>query len=127
MADHSINTLRYTFPVLASLTDNTLTALTDITIYIPERVTTFRSVTAILTCDDIITATGGTATTRRMQLGLNGGTKTNISTSQALTNSGENLSLMHTFDFTSRFTSAWGGTSMTCQADVLVDQTVSEF
>ena len=62
MADVSINTLRYTFPVLASLTDNTLTALTDITIYIPERVTTFRSVTAILTCDDIITATGGTAT-----------------------------------------------------------------
>ena len=127
MADVSINTLRYTFPVLASLTDNTLTALTDITIYIPERVTTFRSVTAILTCDDIITGTGGTATPRRMQLGLYGGTKTNISTSQALTNSGENLSLMHTCDFTSRFTSAWGGTSMTCQADVLVDQTVSEF
>lgn len=123
MADISINTLRYTFPVLASLADNTLTALTDITVYIPERVTTFRSVTAFLTCDDIITATGGTAFTRRMQLGLNGGTKTNISSSWALTNSGENLSLMHTFDFTSRFTSDWGGTSMTCQADVLVDQT----
>lgn len=123
MALVTANTLRYTFPVLASLADNTLTALTDITVYIPERVTAFRSVIAILTCDDIITATGGTAGTRRMQLGLGGGTKTNISNSNALANSGENLSLMHSFDFTARFTSDWTGTSMTCQADVLVDQT----
>lgn len=113
---------RYTFPVLASLSDNTSTALTGITIEIPERVVTFHKVKARLTADDIITATGGTIASRSISIGLGGGTKTTVTNNNALTNSGENMSFDWTADLTSRFTSSWSGTSMTCECDVLVDQ-----
>lgn len=117
------NSIRLTFPVLASLTDNTLTALTDITIPIKESVVTFHSAVARLTCDDIITGTGGTIGIRRIQLGLGGGTKTNSSNANVVSNSGENISLFHPVDFVARFTSDWNGAPMTCQCDVLIDQT----
>ena len=66
-----LKTVFHAFDTLASLTNNTLTNLTQTTIYLPETGTkTFRSVVAHVTFDDIITATGGSITTKTVSLRL---------------------------------------------------------
>lgn len=110
-----LKTVKYAFPALASLTNNTLTNLTQITIYLPETGTkTFRSVVATVSMDDIITATGGTITTKTCDLRLGAAAYTSVANANTLTNSGENLSLFWVQDYTSHFTTNWTGTSMTC-------------
>jgi hypothetical protein len=119
-----LKTVQFSFPVLASLVNNTLTNFTQITVYLPETGTkTFRKVIAKLSCDDIITVTGGTIATRTLGLRLGAAAYTTISNANALTNSGENLSLQYTADFTSHFTTNWTGASMTCDVQTLVNQT----
>src|SRR5215216_3528081 len=119
-----LKTVQYSFPVLASLVNNTLTNFTQITVYLPETGTkTFRKVVARLSCDDIITVTGGTIATRTLGLRLGAVAYTTVSNANVLTNSGENLSLQYTADFTSHFTTNWTGTSMTCDIQALVNQT----
>lgn len=118
-----LKTVKYAFPVLASLTNNTLTNLTQITIYLPETGTkTFRSVVATLTCDDIVTATGGTVTTKTMNLRLGAAAYASAANANTLTNSGENLSLYLAQDYTSHFAANWSGTSMTCDFQVQINQ-----
>lgn len=114
----SLKTVQYAFNALASLTDNTLTALTPITIHLPESNISFITVLCTISADDIITATGGSITTRQIALGLGGGTQTTVTNTSTLTNSGENISLFIAQDFTSRFTSDWIGSSMTCEVSV---------
>ena len=110
-----LKTVSYAFPTLASLTNNTLTNLTQRTIYLPETGTkTFRSVTAYITCDDIITATGGTVTTKTFALQLGAAGYTSVANANTLTNSGENHSFYFVADYTSHFSTNWTGTSMTC-------------
>lgn len=119
-----LKTVKYAFPALASLVNNTLTTLTQITVYLPETGTkTFRSVVATLTCDDIVTATGGTVTTKTMNLRLGAAGYTSVANANTLTNSGENLSLYLAQDFTAHFTTNWTGTSMTCDFQVQINQT----
>lgn len=119
----ALKTVEYAFPVLASLGDNTLTALTQITAYLPESSKTFRAVWVEVSCDDIITATGGTVASHQVQISVNGATATNVTNANAATNTGENLSLFYTADFTAHFTSNWGtATSRTVDCSVLVDQ-----
>lgn len=118
-----LKTVKYSFPTLASLTNNTLTNMTQITINLPETGTkTFRSVVAHVTMDDIITATGGTITTKTLGLRLGAAAYTSIANANAVTNSGENLSLYWAQDYTSHFTTNWTGTSMTCDFQLQINQ-----
>lgn len=118
-----LKTVKYAFPALASLTNNTLTTLTQITIYLPETGTkTFRSVVATITMDDIVTATGGTITTKTANLRLGAAGYTSVANANTLTNSGENISLAWIQDYTSHFTTNWSGTSMTCDFQLQINQ-----
>lgn len=117
-----LKTVHYAFPALAALTNNTLTTLTQITLNLPESSKVFRSVVARLTCDDIITATGGTLTTKTFNLRLGAAAYTSIANANTLTNSAENLSLSWAQDFTAHFTTNWTGTSMTCDCQVQLNQ-----
>lgn len=118
-----LKTVKYAFPALASLTNNTLTNLTQITVYLPETGTkTFRSVVAHVTMDDIITATGGTLTTKTLALQLGSAGYTTVSNANALTNSGENASFWLSADYTSHFATNWSGTSMTCDFQLQINQ-----
>lgn len=118
-----LKTVKYAFPALASLTNNTLTNLTQITVYLPETGTkTFRSVVAHVTMDDIVTATGGTITTKTVGLRLGAAAYTSVANANTLTNSGENLSIPWIQDFTSHFSSNWSGTSMTCDFQLQINQ-----
>lgn len=117
-----IKTRELYFPVLTSVTNNTLTSFTTLTIQIPESSVTFRSVIAELTCDDIITATGGTITTKSLGMRIGAGSYVTFNNANWLTNSGENISLWFTYDVTSVFTSQWSGTSNTVDARIQINQ-----
>lgn len=118
-----LKTVHYAFPTLASLTNNTLTNLTQITIFLPETGTkTFRSVVAHVTFDDIITNTGGSLTTKTLNFRLGAVAYTSIANANTLTNSGENLSFHLTADYTSHFTTNWTGTSMTADFQLQINQ-----
>lgn len=118
-----LKTVQYAFPAQASVTNNTLTTLTQITVYLPETGTkTFRSVVARITCDDIITATGGTLTTKTFNLRLGAAAYTSVANANTLTNSGENHSFYFVADYTSHFSTNWSGTSMTCDFQVQINQ-----
>jgi hypothetical protein len=118
-----LKTVKYAFPVLASLTNNVLTSLTPITINLPENGKVFRSVVAHVTFHDIITATGGTLTTKTLALRLGAAAFTTISNTQTLTNSGENSAFWLSQDFTSHFAANWSLLSMTCDFQLQINQT----
>lgn len=118
-----LKTVEYVFPILTFLVNNTPTNLEQITLYIPESGVVFKSVVAELTCADIVTATGGTVTTRSIGLQLGAGSYTTINNTSTATNSGNNIWWWHTANFTSLFQSDWTGTSMTCNADITINQT----
>ncbi|HEU4913837.1 MAG TPA: hypothetical protein VFT16_00315 [Candidatus Saccharimonadales bacterium] len=117
-----LKTVQYAFPTLASLTNNTLTTLTQITVYLPEATKTFRKVIARVSCDDIVTATGGSLNNRTTNLRLGAAAYTSVANANAVTHSGLNTSHFFTSDFTSHFTTNWTGTSMTCDVQVLINQ-----
>lgn len=118
-----LKTVRYAFATLASLTNNTLTNLTQRTIYLPETGTkTFRSAILTISCDDIVTATGGTITTKTLNFRLGAAGYTSVANANALTNSGENLSVRWSQDYTGHFTTNWTGTSMTCDVQIQLNQ-----
>lgn len=118
-----LKTVKYAFPALASLVNNTLTTLTQITIYLPETGTkTFQSVVAHVTMDDIITVTGGTLTTKTLNCRVGAAAYTSIANANTLTNSGENASFWLSADYTSHFTTNWTGTSMTCDFQLQINQ-----
>lgn len=118
-----LKTVQYAFPTLASLANNTLTTLTQITLYLPETGTkTFRKVVAKVSCDDIITATGGALNNRTTNLRLGAAAYTSVSNTSAFAHSGVNHSHFFSADFTSHFTSNWSGTSMTCDVQLQINQ-----
>jgi hypothetical protein len=118
-----LKTVHYAFPTLASLTNNTLTTLTQITIFLPETGTkTFRSVVAHVTFDDIITVTGGSLTTKTLNFRLGAAAFTSIANANTITNSGENASFHLTADYTSHFITNWTGTSMTADFQLQINQ-----
>lgn len=119
----SIKTVEFAGTALASLTDSTLTAVTMPTIYLPESSKTFRSVIAKITMDDIVTVTGASITSRRLDFQLAAVAANSTINTNTITNSGENLSLEHVVDLTAYFTTNWTGSSMTCNASVLSTQT----
>lgn len=118
-----LKTVKYAFPALAALTNNTLTTLTQITVYLPETGTkTFRSVVAHITMDDIVTATGGTLTTKTLNCRVGAAAYTSVANANTLTNSGENASFWLSADYTSHFTTNWTGASMTCDFQLQINQ-----
>jgi hypothetical protein len=109
-----------------AVANNTLTALGQITMYLPEftGTVTFKNVTLVWYWDDQITATGGSFTTKRLDVSLGGGTATTYSNANTVTNSGENISGIWTVDATSQFASQWtSGTSKTLDVSVLINIT----
>lgn len=105
------------------MTDATVTNLAQFTVYIPETVTAFRSVTVDVNFMDVITATGGTIDTHTVGLQLGAAGYSTITETDNITHSGENISgVVGPFDFTSYFTTNWTGTSMTCDIQTMFDQ-----
>jgi len=118
----SMKTVAFAFPRLAAITNNTLTNFSQITVTLPEGSKVFKSCFVEFSCNDIITATGGTITTKTAGLRLGAAAYTSIANSNTITNSGENIALMFTQDYTAHFTTNWTGTSMTCDFQVQINQ-----
>lgn len=113
-------TIRYAHPPLASMVDNTLTTLSQITVYIPETVVSFQSVVARVTA--MATATGtGNVTSRRLQCRLGAAAYTTHTNSNVYTGSGEDIFVQHAVNLTAHFTTNWTGTSMTFDSEALLD------
>ena len=122
-----LKTVEYAMPVLASLTDNTLTALTQITISLPEAPSgsAFKSVIALVSAMQTATAAGN-ITTRRIDFSVGGATAGTHTTSVTYNGSGEDIYLFHAADMTSHFVANWTtGTSKTFDASVLIDGTAT--
>ncbi len=119
-----IKTVQYAFPMnTGTVTDAAVTNLSQITIYIPETVIAFRSVTVDVGFQDIVTATGGTINEHRVGLRLGAAAYTTIAETDDIANSGENMAgVVGPFNFTSHFTTNWSGTSKTCDLQVYFDQ-----
>lgn len=117
-----LKTAQFAFPVLASVTNNTLTNFTQITVYLPESTKTIKKAWVEISADDIITATGGTVTTKTVDLRLAAVAYTSTTNANALTHSGENMSIFLERNFTTHFTTNWTGTSMTCDVRVQFNQ-----
>lgn len=118
-----LKTVQFAWPTLAALTNNTLTTFTQMTVYLPETGTkTIKAAWVEVSMDDIITATGGTLTTKTINLRLNAVAYSSTTNANTLTNSGENASFFLTRDFTSYFVTNWAGTSMTCDLQATINQ-----
>lgn len=105
------------------MTDNTLTNLSQFSIYIPESSPTFLSVFVEIGFQDVVTATGGSIASHQCALRLGAAAYSNQTKSNAILNTGENIAgVMGPWDFTSYFTTNWSGTSMTCDIQTLFDQ-----
>lgn len=121
-----VKTIKYSVPTLVTtVADVTLTALSQITIYIPEASPVFRSVTVDMAFQDQITATGGTIGEYRAQVSLNTGTTTHTFTElNDIINTAENIGgILGPIDVTSYFTTTWSGTSMPFDMSVYFSQT----
>ncbi len=122
-----LKTVEYAMPVLASMVDNTLTALTTITINLPEAPSgsAFKSVIAMVSAMQTATAAGN-VTTRRIDFSVGGATAGTHTNSNLYTGSGEDIFVFHAADMTSHFVTNWTtGTSKTFAASVLMDGTAT--
>ena len=117
-----LKTVEYTFPTLGAAADNIETSFEQISIYLPEKNKVFVSVVMDIFADDIITATGGTFVKRNMSLQLASNGYSANNNTQTFTNSGENITLFFSGDYTSYFQTYWAGDSLTCDATVTFDQ-----
>lgn len=121
-----LKTIEYAFPTLTTLVDNTLTALTTITAYIPEfsGTVTFKKVIFTITFKEGATTTTGNYTTRRIDVNVGGAGAVSYTNSNSYSGSGENTSVSYSADATANFVTNWAsGTSKTIAASVLLDAT----
>ena len=118
-------TLWYTTQLAADVTDATLTALPQITIFTENSTRTFRSCLVWIALHDIITATGGTIGEHRCACSVNGAGATTITELDDIAHSGERLSgVIGPFDFTAHFTTNYpAADSTTLDLSVYFDQT----
>jgi hypothetical protein len=121
-----LKTVEYAHPPLASMVDNTLTALSQITVYLPESpsATDFKSVIAIVSVMGTATAQGN-VTTRRLECRLGSAAYTAHTNSNLYTGSGEDTFVFHAVDLTTHFQTNWSGTSMTFDSSTLMDGTAT--
>lgn len=117
-------TVKYAFPTLNTLTENTTTTLTQTTVNIPETGSrTFRSVVATVSFMDLNTATGDSLDTKSFAMRLGANAYTTVNNTNAFVSSGENYALFFQVDFTSVFSSQFTGTSQTCDFQILINST----
>lgn len=118
-------TVTFTFPMTTSLvSDETVTNLSQITLYVPESSPTFTSVFVEIGFQDVITVTGGAITEHRVGLQLASAGYSTITELDDISASGENIAgVLSPFDFTDYFNTNWTGTSMTCDLQVYFNQT----
>jgi len=115
-----LKSVEFWFPAGTTANDASDTNLTQITVYLPESSKTFKSVIYEVFVHDRNTTLGNTSRNQgSIQLGSAGYTAVN--NTNTLTNGGEQQTLCFSYDFTSYFTTNWSGTSMTCDARVLLD------
>lgn len=122
-----LKTIEYCVPATASISNNSLTALTQITVYLPEAPsgTAFKSVIAQITGVNVATSAGN-VTSRRFDFSVGGATAGTHTNSNLYTGSGEDISIMFAADMTSHFQSNWtSGTSKTFDCSVNFNGTVA--
>lgn len=118
-----LKTVEFAHPPYAGvMTDNSLTTMPQITVYLPESGITFRSVVATVSTGVTGTAAGN-VTTRQLQCRLGAAGYTTATQSNLYTGSGEDIFQFHGVNLTAHFTSNWSGTSMTFDSQVLMDGT----
>lgn len=117
-----LKTVEYWFSELETLNDLTDTNFSQITIYIPEGSSSvsFKSATLSIIVQDGA-ATVANINSRQTSLQLGSAGYSAVTNSNLITNSGENKWVDHSADFTSYFNTNWSGTSMTCDARLLID------
>lgn len=106
-------------PYTGDLSSGVGQAITMPTIVLPEASKTFESVTLFVWWTDG-SATAVNTTGRRVDVGLNGGSKTAYTNTQTVTQTGENIAQGFDVDLTAQFVSQWSGTSMTFELDVTI-------
>jgi hypothetical protein len=118
-----LKTIEYVFSELSAATDNTDTNFTQITIDIPETVVSFRSVHL-----EVMWGYSPLDNTTRRQLSMRLGSNayTSVNNTSTITDSGENQWLQMGALFTDYFNTNWSGTSMTCDARVLINSTTDD-
>ncbi len=117
----STKTICYAFPVLTSAANNTLTPISPITVYIPESGVSITRAWVDVSMDDIATA-GATINARTVDLQLNVLGYSTTTNGNILSTSSENTAIISTRDFTTYFQTNWAGPSMTCDLQVLTNQ-----
>lgn len=118
-----LKTVEYWFPMATTVADNSATALTQITVYLPEgaNIVEFRTVHADLVIADRNT-TLANVTSRVIALTLQGATASTVTNSTTYTQSGEQFAFHHSADFTAYFNANWGtNTSRTLDASITVN------
>lgn len=118
-------TVVYQFPVLNTLTNNTLTSIGTITAnFSGVQGASIQNAFVIIRAADIITATGGTITTKRIDLNVNGAGAVTVSDASTYSNTSENIFWEIPFDVTSIVsTSFQSNVSNTFALSVLLNQT----
>lgn len=125
-----LKTIEYWFPILATAVDASDTNFTQITLYIPDLPattgTSFKSVLFECVYHDRNT-TLGNISRHQVSISLGGATYATVNNANAITNGGEQQTLLCSGDFTSHFNSNWtnGVTSETCDARILLDSAVA--
>jgi len=110
-------TIAFPLPPLASIADATVTNFEQITVDLPESSKTFRKVWIDFMCNDRAT-TAGNAASWRLGARVNSSAYTTVTNENVITNSGENMSIFFSQDFTSLFVSAYSGTTTSATVDV---------
>ena len=111
-----LKTIEFATPQLNTLADNTLTALTQITMYIPEFSGTITIRKAIINIDvqPGATTVTGNFNTRRIDVSVGGAGATSITNSTAHNNAGQINAEPYAGDATAHFVTNWAsGTSKT--------------
>lgn len=118
-----LKTVEYWFPFYSStIPDNTDTALTGTTIYIPESSPSFKSCTVDLLYH-VLDVTMGHINRQQVSFRLGAASYTvwNNTVSAQVPQGGENMTVSIAVDVTSHFTANWSGSSMTADLSLLVD------
>lgn len=116
-----LKTVEYWFDLITStITDAADTNFTQITVYLPESSKSFKSVTLNVVAHDLNT-TIANVTRRQISVQLGAAGYSAVNNANTITQSGEQMILQMTGDFTSYFNTNWSGSSMTCDARLLFD------
>lgn len=115
-----LKTIEYYLEEMNSISDNTATNFTQITIDIPEGSPDFRSVTLEMIWHDAATVTNNT-NSRSLGVQLGSAGYTTVTNSNTITQSGEDVWYQFAAGFADYFNTNWSGTSMTFDARATID------